>query len=59
MAVQENQRGQGIGRKLLRVVINAARSLGANYLYLETNDALQNAIDLYRSEGLRSFDRKI
>jgi len=61
MVVQENRRGQGIGRKLLRAVINAARSLGANYLYLETNDALQNAIDLYRSEGftqLQSQDMK-
>lgn len=51
MAVAENWRGQGIGRKLLRGVIAAARGLGAARLYLETNHTLANAIALYRSEG--------
>lgn len=51
MAVAENLRGHGIGRKLLRAVIEAARTLGARRLYLETNQTLTNAIALYRSEG--------
>lgn len=51
MAVTENWRGQGIGRKLLRGVIAAAHGLGAARLYLETNHTLANAIALYRSEG--------
>lgn len=51
MAVAENLRGQGIGRKMLRGVIDAARVLGARRLYLETNDLLKNAIALYLSEG--------
>ncbi len=51
MAVAENRRGQGIGRKLLRAVIEAARALGAKRLYIETNHTLENAIALYRSEG--------
>ncbi|MEO6829336.1 MAG: GNAT family N-acetyltransferase [Acidobacteriaceae bacterium] len=53
MAVAENQRGQGVGRQLLREVIVRARELGATRLYLETNHTLTNAIALYRSEGFR------
>ncbi len=51
MAVLENLRGKGIGRKLLQAVIEAARALGARRLYIETNHKLENAIALYRSEG--------
>ncbi len=53
MAVAESQRGQGIGRQLLRGVIATARALGATRLYLETNHTLVNAIALYRSEGFQ------
>jgi putative acetyltransferase len=53
MAVAESQRRQGIGRILLRGVIEAARALGAIRLYLETNNTLTNAIELYRSEGFQ------
>ncbi len=53
MAVDESLRGQGIGRKLLRGVIAAARNLGATRLYLETNHSLTNAIQLYASEGFQ------
>ena len=51
MTVAESSRRQGIGKKLLRGVITAARKLGATRLYLETNHSLTNAIELYRSEG--------
>lgn len=51
MAVAENLRGRGIGRKMLQGVVNAARVLGARRLYLETNDSLRNAIALYLSKG--------
>ena len=58
MAVAENLRGQGVGRKLLRGVINAARLLGARRLYLETNDSLTNAIALYLSEGFEHIPQE-
>ena len=51
MAVDEKWRNQGVGRKLLRGAIDAARALGIQRLYLETNHTLKNAIALYRSEG--------
>lgn len=53
MAVAEPWRGQGIGRRLLRGVLAAARARGARRLYLETHHSLQAAIALYRSEGFK------
>ena len=53
MAVAEQARGQGIGRKLLDYAIEYARERGVRRLYLETNNSLVNAIHLYESVGFR------
>lgn len=53
MAVAEQYRGRGIGRKLLAYVIEQARASGATLLTLVTNDTLANAIHLYESLGFR------
>lgn len=51
MAVAEEFRGGGIGRKLLARVVEHAREIGARRLYLETSTKLPNAIHLYESQG--------
>jgi GNAT superfamily N-acetyltransferase len=51
MAVDENYRGQGIGRSLIAAAIDWARRRGLHRLYLETNHTLTPAIKLYRSMG--------
>jgi GNAT superfamily N-acetyltransferase len=51
MAVLEESRGLGVGRKLLARVVERARQIGAKRLYLETNTKLPNAIHLYESQG--------
>jgi N-acetylglutamate synthase-like GNAT family acetyltransferase len=53
MAVAEDYRGSGIGRRLLEYTIAQARTLGARLLYLETNWKLANAVHLYESVGFR------
>jgi len=53
MAVAEDLRGVGIGRKVLARTIEEARAMGATKLYLETNRRLANAIHLYESLGFR------
>jgi putative acetyltransferase len=53
MAVAEEERGRGIGRKLLEYVIEYARARSIRRLYLETNSSLANAIHLYESVGFR------
>jgi putative acetyltransferase len=51
MAVSEECRGRGVGRKLLARVVGRAREIGAERLYLEANTNLPNAIHLYEAQG--------
>jgi putative acetyltransferase len=51
MAVAEEMRGRGVGKKLLAYVVGHARQIGAKRLYLETSTKLPNAIHLYASQG--------
>ncbi len=53
MAVAEQYRGRGVGRKLLVYVIEQARALDATLLTLATNSTLANAIHLYESLGFQ------
>ena len=53
MAVAEELRGSGIGRKLMAHVIALGWQLGAKRLYLETSTKLPNAVHLYESYGFR------
>jgi putative acetyltransferase len=53
MGVTPAVQGAGIGRKLLQVVIEAGRAMGARRLYLETNHTLTPAIRLYESVGFK------
>ncbi|HEY3840370.1 MAG TPA: GNAT family N-acetyltransferase, partial [Bryobacteraceae bacterium] len=41
MAVEEEHRGLGIGRRVLEFTVAQARGLGARSLYLETNSKLE------------------
>lgn len=51
MAVAEEHRGKGIGKKLLAHAVERGRELGAQRLYLETSTKLPNAIHVYESQG--------
>jgi GNAT superfamily N-acetyltransferase len=51
MAVSPAMQGKKIGRLLVQAVISAARSLGAEKIFLESNTVLQPAISLYRKMG--------
>lgn len=53
MAVAAENRGTGVGRKLLEAVVAAARAAGTRRLYLETNRVLAPAIRLYQSVGFQ------
>lgn len=57
MAVLEEERGRGIGRRFLVYAIAQAKELGAKHLYLETNSKLANAIHLYESVGFNHLGR--
>ena len=58
MAVSDDHKGKGIGRKLLQHAIQAAWASGAKHLYLETNHMLTPAITLYQSVGFQHLPQK-
>lgn len=51
MWVAETARGLGLGRRLLRELEREALGRGSRVLHLETNQALVEAIGMYRSSG--------
>lgn len=51
MWVGEAARGRGVGRRLLRRLVDEGRAMGLRRVRLDTNRALTEAIALYRSEG--------
>ncbi|HEX4771218.1 MAG TPA: GNAT family N-acetyltransferase [Bryobacteraceae bacterium] len=53
MGVSKQQRGHGIGRRLLNYVIEYAKARSYERLYIETNSRLVDAIHLYESMGFR------
>ena len=53
MWVRGSERGLGIGRRLLGELEAVAAAGGARSVRLETNRALTEALNLYRSAGYR------
>jgi GNAT superfamily N-acetyltransferase len=49
-------RGEGLGRRLVRRLIDEARKAGYCEIYLDTADFMSSAHTLYRSEGFRDVD---
>lgn len=57
MAVEEVMQGLGIGEQLGRGIIDRARRNGGRTLFLESNDRLTPAINLYLKLGFRHAGR--
>ena len=53
MAVAEEFRGKGLGRRILQETVELARSLGARRLTLGSSTRLPDAVHLYESIGFR------
>lgn len=57
MAVREDMRGLGIGRRLMADVIDHARTLDAHRVWIVSNTILKTAIHLYRAFGFAEVDK--
>ena len=57
MSVCKSQQRQGIGRQLVRHLIQKANEQGYKRLLVETNHDWFDAIGLYQSCGFREYDR--
>jgi len=55
MAVSPKAQGKGIGYLLGKAIIEKATSLGASYIYLESNTILKPAILLYKKLGFKKI----
>ena len=55
--VAPSARRLGVGRRLMDAAENAARHLSIKALRLDTNRALPDALQLYRSTGWSEIDR--
>ena len=51
MGVSPQYQGLGAGKKLVSKVIDEARNLGCTYLFLESNQRLTPALNIYKSLG--------
>lgn len=58
IAVIPGSRSQGVGRLLLRTLIDEAQRRGVSALFLEVRADNPVAIELYRSEGFHEIDRR-
>jgi ribosomal protein S18 acetylase RimI-like enzyme len=56
MWVAPSARGLGIGRRLLTELERHAAANGTHVVWLETNESLTEALNLYRSAGYREVD---
>ncbi|MEO1168364.1 MAG: GNAT family N-acetyltransferase [Pseudomonadota bacterium] len=56
MAAAADMRGKGIGRAVLERLIEEARDMGADGIWLETSNRLAAAQHLYRSAGFRDLE---
>jgi GNAT superfamily N-acetyltransferase len=57
MWVSPSERGRGLGQRLLARLEDEARDAGRLRIVLDTNDALSEAINMYRSRGYYSIER--
>lgn len=58
LAVAPERRGRGIGRRLVRRALVAARDSDARHLILEVRESNEAALALYRSMGFRVLGRR-
>ncbi len=58
LAVQEDRRRAGIGRRLLEIAVEFSRSAGAATIHLEVRAGNQAARSLYESMGFRATGRR-
>jgi len=58
IAIDESQRGKGLGRKIIKKVIEKAKKKGFKRVVLDADVRNTGAIKLYESIGFKTFDEK-
>lgn len=55
--LSDREKGKGLGKKLIQIAEEFARSAGYDVLYLETHTNLKAAIGLYEKLGFRQIEK--
>lgn len=55
--LSDREKGKGLGKKLMQIAEEFARSAGYDVLYLETHTNLKAAIGLYEKLGFRQIEK--
>jgi len=55
--VRPQYRGQGIAKKLVKLILSDAKEIGYSYILLDTLPFLKSAISLYRSLGFYEIEK--
>ncbi len=58
LCIDPDYQGQGLGRRLLRRLLNLAREGGADTVFLEVRPSNPGALALYLSEGFNEIGRR-
>ncbi len=58
IAVADEQRGKGVGGKILDHVVRSLEERGIRHIFLEVRDSNIAARELYRSRGFRELSRR-
>ncbi len=58
MAVAPEERGRGLGRRVLLAAVEEARAMGARRVFLGSSTKLPNAVHLYEAVGFQHVPRE-
>ncbi|MEZ4938456.1 MAG: GNAT family N-acetyltransferase [Crocinitomicaceae bacterium] len=59
MYIRQSARGKGVGKKLIELCIQNAKTRNLSYLYIETLDSMKEANSMYQKYGFKKIDSPI
>jgi GNAT superfamily N-acetyltransferase len=57
MYIRKSHRGKGLGKKMLRKLVEKAREFGYAAIRLDTGDYMEAAQQMYRAEGFKEIEQ--
>lgn len=55
----KNSRGQGIGRALMEIALEAAKQMGYRKIYIESLPEFSKAVSIYEKQGFKHLDKPL